>query len=170
MLKNVFGRDDIPVTATWYQTDVITPPATTPPVVYTATYPSFLALSIEEGNSRVYGGIHFRFELNASIEACTNVANYIFEHKMQQDGFGRLQLIRRLRRIQPRPRERRASAAAAFSASANGSISSLVPRTRRARWPGIAAPCERPAGSGSSARPGRTTVQSPPPSLTSRPE
>lgn len=87
MLANVFGTDGKTFTAAWYKNDTITPPATKPEAVYSNTLSSFEALAVEEGNSRVWGGIHFRFELDASHEACKKVANYIFDHKMQQDPF-----------------------------------------------------------------------------------
>jgi hypothetical protein len=44
---------------------------------------SFTELEVEEGMSRVWGGIHFRFELTESIESCSAVAYYIFANKMQ---------------------------------------------------------------------------------------
>ena len=46
-------------------------------------YTSFTDLEVEEGLSRVWGGIHFTFELTESIESCNAVADYIFKHKMQ---------------------------------------------------------------------------------------
>ena len=42
--------------------------ATTPPVVYSQDHDSFWALAQEEGDSRIWGGIHFRFEIDASLE------------------------------------------------------------------------------------------------------
>ena len=70
-------------TATWYASDTVTPPATTPPVVYSNAYNSFWALAQEEGDSRIWGGIHFRFEIDASLESCADVADYLFENYMQ---------------------------------------------------------------------------------------
>ena len=81
ILRNVF-RGEKSFTATWYESDTITPPATTPPVERSVDYSSFSELMVEEGNSRVWGGIHFRFELDTSIEACTNVANYLYDNYM----------------------------------------------------------------------------------------
>jgi hypothetical protein len=86
MLRNVFGSDNKPFTATWYASNTVTPPATTPPVVYSEAYSSFWALAINEGDSRIWGGIHFRFEIDDSLESCADVADYIFDTKMQQSG------------------------------------------------------------------------------------
>ena len=86
MLRNVFGADNKPFTATWYASNTVTPPATTPPVVYSEAYNSFWALAINEGNSRIWGGIHFRFEIDDSLESCADVADYIYDTKMQQRG------------------------------------------------------------------------------------
>jgi hypothetical protein len=84
MLRNVFKTDNKPFTATWYLSNDVTPPAKTPPVVHSEAYKSFWALAQNEGNSRIWGGIHFRFEVTASEESCSAVADYIFENKMQQ--------------------------------------------------------------------------------------
>jgi hypothetical protein len=84
MLRNVFKTDNKPFTATWYLNNTVTPPATTPPVVHSEAYSSFWALAQNEGNSRIWGGIHFRFEITASEESCSAVADYIFDNKMQQ--------------------------------------------------------------------------------------
>jgi hypothetical protein len=84
MLRNVFKTDNKPFTATWYLNNTVTPPATTPPVVHSEAYSSFWALAQNEGNGRIWGGIHFRFEITASEESCSAVADYIFDTKMQQ--------------------------------------------------------------------------------------
>jgi hypothetical protein len=84
MLRNVFKTDDKPFTATWYASNTVTPPATTPPVVHSEAYNSFWALAQNEGDSRIWGGIHFRFEITTSQESCSAVADYIFDNKMQQ--------------------------------------------------------------------------------------
>ena len=83
MLANVFHTDAIPFTAAWYKDN-----SATPAVVFSEQLTSFKALAVEEGNSRVWGGIHFRFELDASHEVCAKVADYIYDHKMQSDPFG----------------------------------------------------------------------------------
>ena len=50
----------------------------------TRSYSRFSQLAEEAGLSRVYGGIHFMFELDASNEACTKVADYLADHYMQR--------------------------------------------------------------------------------------
>ncbi len=77
ILRNFFG-DNRPFKATWYLNNTATSP-----VVRAENYPSFTDLEVEEGNSRVWGGIHFRFDLTESIESCNAVADYIFDNKMQ---------------------------------------------------------------------------------------
>lgn len=81
MLGNVFGTDAKSFTAVWY--------TGASAVVFKEDFKSFKALAVHEGNSRVWGGIHFRFELDASHETCAKVADYIFDHKMQADHFRR---------------------------------------------------------------------------------
>jgi hypothetical protein len=78
-LRNVFGTDNKSFTAVWYLNN--TP---TSPIVRAENYTSFWDLAVEEGNSRVWGGIHFTFELTTSRESCAGVADYIFANKMQR--------------------------------------------------------------------------------------
>jgi hypothetical protein len=80
MLANVFGTDTKTFDATWYTPD--SPPA----VVHSQPYSSFWALGQDEGSSRVWGGIHFRFEIDASEQSCAQVANYIYDNYMRRDG------------------------------------------------------------------------------------
>ncbi len=49
----------------------------------TRPYSAFSQLADEAGMSRVYGGIHFEFEIHASTVACTQVADYIFDNFMR---------------------------------------------------------------------------------------
>ena len=77
ILRNFFG-DNRPFKATWYLNNTATSP-----VVRAENYTSFTDLEVEEGNSRVWGGIHFRFDLTESRESCKAVADYIFHNKMQ---------------------------------------------------------------------------------------
>jgi len=77
MLANVFGSDTKSFTATRYTGD--SPPA----VVFAQPYNSFWALGQDEGSSRVWAGIHYRFEIDASEESCSRVANYLFDNYMQ---------------------------------------------------------------------------------------
>jgi hypothetical protein len=77
MLANVFGDDAQSFTATWYT-------GTSPPtVVHAEPYNSFSALAQDGADSRVWGGIHFRFDLVGSQVSCTEVADYIFDHYMR---------------------------------------------------------------------------------------
>jgi hypothetical protein len=78
MLANVFGTDAKSFLATWYTGDA--PPA----VVHSEPYSSFWALARDEGSSRVWGGIHFRFEIDASEQSCAQVANYLFDNYMKR--------------------------------------------------------------------------------------
>ncbi len=77
-LCNVFGTDSKSFTATWYTG------ASPPAVVHAEPYTSLWALGQDIGSSRVWGGIHFRFEITASENSCTQVANYIFDNYMQR--------------------------------------------------------------------------------------
>ena len=77
-LGNVLGTDSKSFTATWYTGD--SPPA----VVHEEPYDSFWAMAHDTGSGRVWGGIHFRFEITASEQACSQVANYIFDNYMQR--------------------------------------------------------------------------------------
>jgi hypothetical protein len=78
MLANVFGGDAQSFTATWYTG------ASLPAVVHSQPYQSLWALAVDEGNSRIWGGIHFRFEIDASKVSCTQVADYVFDNYMQR--------------------------------------------------------------------------------------
>jgi hypothetical protein len=71
-LARVFKTDAVPFTLTWTGTGGNAND--------TRTYERFSQLSEEAGLSRVYGGIHFMFELDASNEACTKVADYLVDH------------------------------------------------------------------------------------------
>jgi hypothetical protein len=84
MLRNVFGTDAKSYTAVWYKDN-----SAAPAVVFKENFTSFKALAVHEGNSRVWGGIHFRFELDASHDVCAKVADYVYDHKMQSDPFRR---------------------------------------------------------------------------------
>jgi hypothetical protein len=74
-LARAFGRDDVPFSVTWVGTggnaDV------------TRQYSAFSELAEQQARSRVYGGIHFDFELEASRESCTKVADWVADHYMR---------------------------------------------------------------------------------------
>jgi hypothetical protein len=78
ILRGLFG-DANSFTAKWYLNK--TP---TSPVVREQSYTAFTQLEAEEGNSRIYGGIHFRFDNTESIESCNAVADFILETKMRR--------------------------------------------------------------------------------------
>jgi hypothetical protein len=77
MLANVFGDDAQSFTATWYTG------ASPPAVLHAEPYTSLWALGQDEADSRVWGGIHFRFELEESQVSCTQVADYLFENYLR---------------------------------------------------------------------------------------
>ena len=78
MLANVFGSDAQSFTAKWYSA------ASPPAVVHSQSYTSFSALAQNEADSRVWGGIHFRFELEASQVSCTQVADFVFDNYLRR--------------------------------------------------------------------------------------
>jgi PAP2 superfamily len=80
-LANVFGTNDIAITARWYDNT-----GNTGTPVATRNYAGFWAMALDQGRSRVYGGIHFTFELTASQESCAKVADYAFENYMTPAG------------------------------------------------------------------------------------
>jgi hypothetical protein len=75
MLANVFGTDARSFTAAWYSGAAT--------VVHAEDYQSFWALAENAADSRIWGGIHFRFESEASQAACSRVADFIFENRMR---------------------------------------------------------------------------------------
>jgi hypothetical protein len=72
ILALVFGRDDILFSHTWEGAGGAT-----------RSYAGFTAMADEEANSRIYGGIHFRFDNVAGQSVGRNVANYIFLNFMR---------------------------------------------------------------------------------------
>jgi hypothetical protein len=77
VLRSAFG-DANTFTAKWLADNTATSL-----VVRQQSYTSLTALEVEAGISRVYGGIHFTFELTESIESCSGVAGYIVANKMR---------------------------------------------------------------------------------------
>jgi hypothetical protein len=65
-----FGRDDIPFQHTWEGTQGA--PG------WTRSYPSFSTMAQEVAESRIYGGIHYRFDQTAGQSIGRNVGNYVF--------------------------------------------------------------------------------------------
>ncbi len=76
-LALAFGTDDVPLTVVWKGT--VTPP--NPDV--TKEFAGFWALAEDEADSRVYGGIHYRFDNDASQLVCPKVSHFVFDNYMQ---------------------------------------------------------------------------------------
>ena len=77
MLANVLGDDAQTFTATWYT------PANT--VAWSEPYTSLWQLGDDQANSRIWGGIHFRIDIDESQVKCTQVADYVYDNFMQPD-------------------------------------------------------------------------------------
>jgi hypothetical protein len=75
VLERVLGRDDVPFEVTWT--------GTTAPTV-TRAYNGFRQLADEGGISRVWGGIHFTFETQASFGACTRLGDYAADNVLRR--------------------------------------------------------------------------------------
>ncbi len=71
-LARAFGRDDIGFSVTWIGTGGN--------ANVTRSYTRFSELADQQARSRVYGGIHFNFELTASEESCVKVADYVADN------------------------------------------------------------------------------------------
>ena len=72
ILAAVFGRDDIPFQHTWDGAGGAT-----------RSYTGFTAMANEESESRIYGGIHFRFDQDAGQSAGRNVASFLLQNVMK---------------------------------------------------------------------------------------
>ncbi len=77
-MERALGADQIPFNFTWTWTGAAGAGADV-----TRSYLALSQLSEEAGMSRVYGGIHFSFELTAGAAACRRVADYVYDTKMQ---------------------------------------------------------------------------------------
>ena len=71
ILASFFGTDHIAFQVHW---DAYGFPGVT------RSYDSFSAAQTEEGRSRVYGGIHYTFDVTAGWELGRSVGDYIFGH------------------------------------------------------------------------------------------
>lgn len=69
-LALIHGTDQVAFTARWLGSE------SNPDV--SRNYASFTQMAQDQANSRIYGGIHFRFENEASQEACPKVAEWVF--------------------------------------------------------------------------------------------
>lgn len=75
-LARVFHADAVPFTLTWTGTGGN--------ANVTRSYATFSELADEAGRSRVYGGIHFQFEITASHESCYKVADYVADNYLRR--------------------------------------------------------------------------------------
>jgi hypothetical protein len=73
-LARAFGKDAVPFTVTWVGT------GGNPNV--TRSYAGFWQLAEQQARSRLYGGIHYTFELTTSQESCVKVADYLADNYM----------------------------------------------------------------------------------------
>lgn len=74
-LSLAFGRDDIPLSVTWNRTMGL--PSET------LAFTGFSHLAEQMAISRVYGGIHFKFDADASKQVCGKVAEYVDSNFMR---------------------------------------------------------------------------------------
>jgi hypothetical protein len=76
ILERVFGRDDVAFSVTWTGTggnaDITRP------------FNGFRELANEQARSRIYGGIHFTFDQDASLGVCIPMADYAFDNYMRK--------------------------------------------------------------------------------------
>jgi hypothetical protein len=73
-LQHIARTDNFPFTLTWTGTGA------NAGITQQRSYASFSAFAEEAGLARVYAGIHFRFELEASRESCEKVGDYVVRH------------------------------------------------------------------------------------------
>lgn len=73
-LELAVGTNDLPVSATWRQSGGL------PDVTH--QFSSFWAAAEEQSNSRMYGGIHYRFDQEAGQKIGRQVAQYVFANFM----------------------------------------------------------------------------------------
>ncbi|HET9473098.1 MAG TPA: vanadium-dependent haloperoxidase [Steroidobacteraceae bacterium] len=77
MLANLLGGDAQTFSATWYTA------ANT--VLWSEPYTSLWQLGNDEAWSRIWGGIHFRIDIDEAQASCTQVADYLYDNYMQPD-------------------------------------------------------------------------------------
>ena len=74
-LERIFGRNDIPLTVTWTgiggAADI------------TRAFNGLRELADQQARSRIYGGIHFEFEQQASFGVCTPLADYVVDNYLR---------------------------------------------------------------------------------------
>jgi hypothetical protein len=77
-LELVAGGNEFAVTAVWQAPDRS--------VLATRRYAGFQQMALEQAWSRVYGGIHFAFDNDASLQVCPRVVDFIAGHYMVPRG------------------------------------------------------------------------------------
>ena len=75
-LELAFGRNDIPVTATWKQSGGL------PDVSH--DFDGFWEAAEEQSESRIYGGIHYRFDQVAGQQIGKSTAEFVFANFMSR--------------------------------------------------------------------------------------
>ncbi len=73
-LALAFEANDVPFTVVWRNTSGPD---------YQRSYAGFWQLAVDQANSRVYGGIHYRFDNESSQVACPKVATFVFDNYMR---------------------------------------------------------------------------------------
>ena len=73
-LQLAFGTNDMPVTATWRQSGGL------PDVSH--EFPGFWEAAQEQAESRIYGGIHYRFDHVAGQQIGRSVAEFVAANYM----------------------------------------------------------------------------------------
>ena len=75
-LALAFGTNDIPFTVLWLGNAAS-------PVDVPKSYAGFWQFAQDEANARIYGGIHYRFDNEASQENCPKVSEYVHARYMR---------------------------------------------------------------------------------------
>jgi hypothetical protein len=79
-LQLAFGRNDIPVTATWKQSGGL------PEVSH--QFDGFWEAAQEQSDSRIFGGIHYRFDQEAGQAIGVSTAQFVHANFMTRTGWG----------------------------------------------------------------------------------
>jgi hypothetical protein len=72
IMQRFVGRDDVSFTVTWRGAQ------SNPDIV--RSYNGFRELAYEQAKGRIYGGIHFWFDQEASFGECIPMADYAFDN------------------------------------------------------------------------------------------
>jgi hypothetical protein len=73
VLRRFFHTDDVPFTTT----------SGAPFAGITRSYTSFSQAAIENGNSRIYAGIHFRSAVEDGIRQGNQIGRFVFTHALR---------------------------------------------------------------------------------------